>query len=441
MNPMFQDLDGHLAEWKSLQPLKPEDEKRLWRKLLLDWNYHSNRIEGNTLTYGETELLLVHGTASGDHDLRQYNEMQAHDVAIAHVRAMAAEQRVLSEADIRDLNRILLKEPYWKEAITAEGMATRKEIVPGEYKTAPNSVRTASGEIFHYADPADVPIRMGELVSWLRQEMVGGSLHPLEIASKLHHDFVLIHPFDDGNGRTARLLVNYVLMRNGYLPLVVPTEKKDTYLAALRLADAGDLTSLTEHLASWAKISLERGIRAAKGESVEEPDDLVKEIELFKRRQGTRQAPGVQRSPAVLRELCASTILPLFDDLVSSLAVLNDLFSDIKIGTNLPASGNWREAVVSWGKKDDPMEDLAEDLIHLSYKFSGFKGSSGKIIEAEVTLYVHLSTYYYAADFHYSPVVKRPYSDPLDERERKLITKEALDYVFRQIKRASGEAP
>ena len=120
MNPHLQNLNLRLTEWQSLQPLKREDDERLWRKLRLDWNYHSNHIEGNTLTYGETEILLIHGQATGDHVLRDYEEMKAHDVAIEHMRALVAGERPLTEGDICDFNRILIKESFWKDAITPD---------------------------------------------------------------------------------------------------------------------------------------------------------------------------------------------------------------------------------------------------------------------------------------------------------------------------------
>ena len=266
----FTPLNSLHDEWQSLQPLKPEDEARLWQKLRLEWNYHSNHIEGNTLTYGETSLLLFHDRTTGNHIFREYLEMKAHDVAIGYVRQLAADpSRMITEADIRDLNQIILKEPFWKEAITPDGQPTRREITPGQYKTAPNHVRTATGEMFYFATVEDTPPKMRALAEWLHQALQSPALHPVEIAAKLHHDFVIIHPFDDGNGRVARLLVNYILQRSGYLPIIVRTEDKAQYLTALGLADAGDLEPLTEYLSKATLVSLELGIRTARGQPID----------------------------------------------------------------------------------------------------------------------------------------------------------------------------
>ena len=131
-------LASAISEWRERWPtMREEDEERLWRKLRLEWNYNTNHIEGNTLTYHETELLLIHGRTAGGHPMRHYEEMKAHDVAIDHTRHLADAERVLGEGDIRDLNKTLLKEPFWQTARTSDGQQTRKRIVPGEYKTFP----------------------------------------------------------------------------------------------------------------------------------------------------------------------------------------------------------------------------------------------------------------------------------------------------------------
>ena len=98
------DLEAAIAEWhERREGMKSADDERLWRKLRLEWNYNSNHIEGNTLTYHETELLLIHGRTAGGHPMRDYEEMKAHDVAIDYTRSLAGEEQVIGESDIRQL--------------------------------------------------------------------------------------------------------------------------------------------------------------------------------------------------------------------------------------------------------------------------------------------------------------------------------------------------
>lgn len=137
----------------------------------------------------------------------------------------------LTEGDIRDLNRIILKEGFWRVAQTPGGEPTRKWIEPGRYKTQPNHVLTATGGIFHFAMPEETPARMATLVQWLRAEMEAPTLALPALLARAHHEFIRIHPFDDGNGRVVRLLLNYVLLRAGLLPLVVKSQKTPAALS------------------------------------------------------------------------------------------------------------------------------------------------------------------------------------------------------------------
>lgn len=236
------------SEWDRAQPLSPDKESRLWQKLRMEWNYHSNHIEGNTLSLGETMLLLLHGKTSGDHDFREYEEMKGHDAAVDHVRHLAKDSRLITEADVRDLNRLALVAPFWKEAVTAAGHSTRKQIVPGEYKHQPNNVLTVTGEIYYFASPEETPARMADLMQWFRAELEELKSDIAGMLAAFHHRFSVIHPFDDGNGRCMRLLVNYALLRLGYPPIVIRTEDKNVYLRCLSEADAGNLGPFTDFI-------------------------------------------------------------------------------------------------------------------------------------------------------------------------------------------------
>jgi Fic family protein len=434
MNRDFESIDALKKEWDSLQPLNVENEARLWRKLRLEWNYNSNHIEGNTLTYGETELLLIHGQTTGDHQLRDYEEMKAHDLGIAHVRALAADRRIIGEGDIRDLNKIILKEPFWKEAITIDNQPTRKQIIPGEYKTTPNNVRTATGEIFAFASPQETPVRMQALVEWLRRELEKPSLHVVEVASKLHHDFVLIHPFDDGNGRVTRLLMNYVLLRAGYPPLIVKSADKSGYLTALRKADAGDIAAMTRYLLREAEWSLRLGVQAAKGESIEEPSDVEKEISLFIRDQQQHGDRVKQRCPAVLQELFELSWKYLFETFEAKLNQLTPLFADVK-ATSYPAS----RVGESW--QTTMQRQLAEshaDRFQLTITFNGYRGQAPSSFNTQAQFVIKFQDFEYQFSGTGTGIAKRLYTQPILSDESDVIATSALKAMFEEIKDKSG---
>jgi len=279
---IFDYIDQLSATYHSLLPMSPENQHRWDKKVRLEFNYNSNHIEGNTLTYGETELLLLFDETHGSRPMRDYEEMKAHDVAFQKIKEWATDTETpLTEQDIKNLNQIILVQPFWKNAITPDGQPTRRQITVGNYKTQPNSVRLPNGELFEYTAPQEVPIRMQELMEWYRDEQT--TLHPITLAAMFHYKFVCIHPFDDGNGRVSRLLMNYVLLAHKLPPVVIKSSDKQNYLHALHLADTGQYEAFIRYIAEQVVHSLEMAIKAAKGESIEEPDDLDKEIALLTR--------------------------------------------------------------------------------------------------------------------------------------------------------------
>jgi len=279
---IFDYIEQLSATYHSLLPMSPENQRRWEKKVRLEFNYNSNHIEGNTLTYGETELLLLFDETHGSRPMRDYEEMKAHDVAFQKIKEWAADTDMpLTEKDIRELNQIILVKPFWKNAITPDGQPTRRQIMVGSYKTEPNSVRLSNGELFEYTAPQEVPIQMQELMEWYRDEQT--ALHPVTLAAMFHYKFVRIHPFDDGNGRVSRLLMNYILLAHRLPPVVIKSSDKQNYLHALHLADTGQYEAFIHYIAQQVVSSLEMAIKAAKGESIEEPDDLDKEIALLAR--------------------------------------------------------------------------------------------------------------------------------------------------------------
>ncbi|HMG15401.1 MAG TPA: Fic family protein [Saprospiraceae bacterium] len=302
MEDSIQKIEQLISALRELQPLKPEYQDILDKKIRLEFNYNSNHIEGNTLTYGETELLLIFGKTTGNHDLREYEEMKAHNVTFEMVKEWAKEmERPLTETDIKDLNRILLVSPYWKEAITPNGQDTMKEIHIGEYKKMPNSVRLQNGEIFHYASPEETPALMGDLIQWYRNEEVKGEMHPANLAALLHYKFVCIHPFDDGNGRISRLLLNYALLKNKLPPVIIKTSDKKNYLFALNQADTGNENAFIEYVLGQLINSLEMNIRAAKGENLEEDGDLLKEISILSKQ--VSNGNSITKHPKIIYDI------------------------------------------------------------------------------------------------------------------------------------------
>jgi Fic family protein len=117
------------------------------------------------------------------------------------------------------------------------GVQTSYTIHAGQYKTRPNSVITRYGDRFEYASPEETPALMTDLINWYNSEEEAGRLSPIELAALFHYRYIRIHPFEDGNGRIARLMVNFILSRHGLPMIVVRSRKKQDYLEALHQAD------------------------------------------------------------------------------------------------------------------------------------------------------------------------------------------------------------
>ena len=231
-------LKKAIDAWQAIQPLSERDRNRLSRRFTVDFNYNSNHIEGNTLTYGQTELLLLFGKVIGEAEVRDVHEMTASNVGLKMMSEEAAlKEMPLSQHFIRMLHKTLLREDYTVYRNLPGGQQTSYVIHAGQYKTRPNSVITRYGDRFDYASPEETPSLMTDLVDWYNEEEKLGKLSPVELAALFHYRYIRIHPFEDGNGRIARLMVNFILSRHDYPMIVVRSRKKQEYLEALHQAD------------------------------------------------------------------------------------------------------------------------------------------------------------------------------------------------------------
>ncbi len=231
-------LEQTYQRWLSLQPLSERQLHKLRMKFSIEYNYNSNHMEGNTLTYGQTELLLLFGKVSGEGKLKDFIDMKASEVSVKMMTEEAANSKTpLTQHFIRTLHQTLLREDYTVFHQLPGGIQTSYVVHAGQYKTRPNSVITRYGDRFEYASPEETAALMSDLVDWYNEEEQKGELTPVELAALFHYRYIRIHPFEDGNGRIARLMVNYILSRHGWPMIVVRSRKKQEYIEALHQSD------------------------------------------------------------------------------------------------------------------------------------------------------------------------------------------------------------
>lgn len=326
-------------EWMSFQPLPADIQKQIDQKFMLEFNYNSNHLEGNTLTYGQTELLLLFGKVDSDAKMHDLEEMKAHNVCLKMIQEEALSDRPLTETFIRELHQVLLREDYNVHKTLPDGNVTTYTIHAGCYKTRPNSVRTVTGELFEYASPEETPALMTDLVSWYNDIIKDSSLSVIELVSLFHYRYIRIHPFEDGNGRIARLLVNFILLRAQYPMIIVRSDDKEKYLSALNKSDVNvgmvpsvgahaklsDITPFVEYMKSCLERALTLRIRAAKGESIEEDDDWKKKLAVLSKLRESKPARTAELSTLAVIE----GFIPTINHMIESLSSCGRVFYKI----------------------------------------------------------------------------------------------------------------
>jgi Fic family protein len=206
------------------RPLSGMVAGRIASELALEWTYHSNSIEGNTLNLMETRVVLEQGLTIGGKTLKEHFEAINHHKAIAHLESIVQQKAGMDVTDILDLHRLVMQHIDTDFA--------------GRIR---NGFVRITGANFQPPRP--------ELCSALLDQMIdehtsASFADTLQQAAALHHRLVWIHPFFDGNGRTARLAMNLFLMQGGYPPAIIQQQDRKKYYDALNLANKGDYRKL-----------------------------------------------------------------------------------------------------------------------------------------------------------------------------------------------------
>lgn len=235
---IFNHLDQLKAKLDNYRPLPKSVVDNLYENLVLNWTYHSNAIEGNTLTLQETKVALE-GITIGGKTLREHFEATNHRDAILYVDELVQKQEPLTEWSIKQLHSLVLKN------IDDDNAGQYRKVnvlIAGAQHTPPDSLM--------------VPEQMQVMMNWYQN--AAQLLHPVERAARLHGDLVKIHPFTDGNGRTSRLVMNLSLMQAGFPAALIHIDQRLDYYQALDKAHTtGDYQDFITLVADSVKQSFE----------------------------------------------------------------------------------------------------------------------------------------------------------------------------------------
>ena len=233
-------LEEKLAKLSKLRPLPKSAVQKLREKFQIEMTYNSNGIEGNSLTLKETFLVINEGVTVKGKPLKDHLEAKDHQAALEYLYDLVDKDKkhTISEMLIRNLHQIIIQKTDKKWA----GRYRNANVIIGGAKHTP-------------PDASQVPQKMQALISWLNSQR--GKMGAVELSALLHHKLVHIHPFFDGNGRTARLTMNLLLMQAGYPLVIILKNDRKKYYGVLDKADSGKYDSLTKFIAQAVERSLD----------------------------------------------------------------------------------------------------------------------------------------------------------------------------------------
>ena len=441
--PIIEKLNDEKQQLDAIRPLSEEVEGRVMQKIRLEWNYHSNAIEGNKLTFGETYSFLMYGLTAKGKPLKDHLDIKGHNEAINFLMSIVKDDRDLTETEIRELHKMVLVEPYQSPAITFDGQKTSKTILIGEYKKQPNHVKTPTGEIHYYATPEDVPVLMSELVGWYNEARTNKNIHPSVLAAFFHHRFVAIHPFDDGNGRIARILMNLILMQKSYSPAVVKLKERTDYYAVLGQADKNEYVPLIEFIAESVSDSINIYLKAAKGESIEDESDIDKEIALFK---GSLGGNYIQKSIDTDKKVIEEFFLKVFAKAMPKLSKFDDLFDSHEVTFSV----GYENGGATLKRTDAIFTEFIQkniDRLNIHYDWKNFKKnaitfsfrSNFRLMLNQTNFEISLDTENLFHKEHIKIIMSKEYAEPITEKDIEDIANKWVKLTLENLKKAIAE--
>jgi len=246
-------IDQKFEIIQTKRPLSKQLVVKLKEQFSLDLTYNSNAIEGNKLTLKETYLVINDGLTVKGKSLKDHLEAINHHEAIYFLYDLIEHDKkhTLSEGLIRSLQQLIIKDIEDTES--------------GKYRQGTVLISGSS----HKPPPAfEVPKLMEELLKWIKKNM--NLLHPIELAALAHHKLVHIHPFTDGNGRTARLFMNLILMQKGYPMIFILKNDRQKYYRALDKADKGNTNDIEKLIAQAMERSMNIYLKAIQSSSIKD---------------------------------------------------------------------------------------------------------------------------------------------------------------------------
>ncbi|MFK7785893.1 MAG: Fic family protein [Crocinitomicaceae bacterium] len=456
LSDILQKIDQLQSEIDSHGELNTELQKRIIYKFRLDWNYFSNAMEGNSLTRVETKQLMMDNVTIDGKSFKDISEMRGHDEQVQEIFSLGKGDSRISERRIKEMHK----------AIMHEDDPAKKEFI-GHWKTINNKLTNFRGENFEFLDHSEVPDAMHDLINKTNAEIDALSnpkkegKHPVQIASEFHLEYVRIHPFYDGNGRTARLLTNLLLISCGYPPFLLSEDSRDSYNRILAEIQGygGDPSDFHVLIGTLLIESQELVKDAIEGKDISEDDDVDKEVLLFKQSLSSEEVELAEKSDAVICKTYTDSLRPLFELFIKKHNQFEDMFSNVSTENVIDSSFRhcpkleffdaWKESV-----ELDNDAELAEILgpneesealdkirfvrsMKLRLDFRGFNKNGTNVFNDYSEIQVLFDQYKYSVvlgDDQKEDIYEKFYTQSLSEKEKMDIVNTRVKAFLEKLK-------
>lgn len=414
--------------------LSAEIKKQIHYKFRLDWNYYSNSMEGNTLTMDETRSVMVGNLTVGGKPIKDVLEMKGHDEIVLEILKIGKGELRLSEHRIQEIHRGIMHE---------EGEGSKAKI--GKWKKEPNYIYNYKNERFDFVPPDEVHERMHALLNKTNAAIDAihankkDAPHPIDVALEFHLEYVLIHPFYDGNGRTARILTNLLLISLGYPPFWVKTNERkmyNQYIADIQ-GYGGKPDLFYDFAADLVLRSQQLVVDAIDGKDISEPDDLEKELQQIEIRLKNNEEKVIKRSPEVMIQFFNQSIKPLSDALYERLSKFNKFFTEFQIHTTMDGKGNSGDKALVDTVLPEYFNRENVREVRIGYAWDGFNRAGVNTFWINYFLKIRLNDFGYELleeNAPEKPEWKRLYSQQLTPKDIEKFVNDASNLVLGSMK-------
>jgi Fic family protein len=417
--------------------------KKINYKLRLDWNYYSNRMEGGTLTKAETRSVMIGNIDVKGKPFKDVAEMTGHDKIILEVLKMSRGELRIAEKRIKEIHKAIMYEED-----------PEKFAQIGQWKKDPNEIIGYKNEKISFTQPGDVAEEVHKLLDKMNAELdkiFAGkeALHPVALAAQFHIDYVSIHPFYDGNGRTSRILTNILLMSCGYPTIVIKDEHKQAYYKLLGDIQAygGKADLFYSFIAERVIDTQQLVLDALEGKDIEEKDDIDKEILLFKRELDANEQVGtIKKSNEVIVKLYKDHLKYFFDQLIEKHQQLDELFAENsfqRMINNAYSShfGHYEDYILHEFSNSNALENRYPNGIEsfgLGLHHKGFRKDGLNLFDFHKTIYIKFDDFTYQIGHQNAPKATLLYANNPSKEELSKIVSELMKEHLEEIKKKIG---